>query len=147
MLRSKFGGTIAPLSLALCVVVSVGIYSTACAEETSPAPETVAPIPAGSPDLTLPSNPNEAVVIWERDRCEYVLIQKADGHGIIMQFSAERLKPGDVIESEFHFSVNSGKKFTNKGTGETGMLRGYKFGLTRKQALKHFPKSCKAPTE
>ncbi|MFN0315267.1 MAG: hypothetical protein ACKVQA_09545 [Burkholderiales bacterium] len=89
----------------------------------------------------------EATIVWERDRCEYVLIEKADGYGLIMQFSAERLKPGDVIESEFRFSVNSGKQFTNKRTGETGMLRGVKFGLTRNQALKSFPKSCKAPAE
>ncbi|MSQ58269.1 MAG: hypothetical protein EXR36_01070 [Betaproteobacteria bacterium] len=89
----------------------------------------------------------EATVVWERERCEYVLIKKADGYGLIMQFSAERLKPDDVIESEFQFSVNSGKQFTNKRTGETGMLRGVNFGLTRSQALKSFPKSCKAPAE
>lgn len=89
----------------------------------------------------------EASIIWERERCEYVLIKKADGYGLIMQFSAERLKPDDVIESEFQHSVNSGKQFTNKRTGETGMLRGVKFGLTRSQALKSFPKSCKAPAE
>lgn len=104
--------------------------------------------PTAEPEsYPVPSAANEAVVLWSRDRCEFVLIQKSDGHGIIMQFSAERLKPGDVIESEFQFSVNSGKRFTIKATGETGMLRGYRFGLTRKQALKHFPKECKAPKE
>ena len=89
----------------------------------------------------------EATIVWERDRCEFVLIKKADGYGLIMQFSAERLKPDDVIDSEFQHSVNSGKQFTNMRTGETGMLRGVKFGLTRGQALKSFPKSCKAPAE
>ena len=91
----------------------------------------------------------QARVRWAHERCEYVLIEKADGHGLIMQFSAERLKPDDVIESEFQFSVNSGKVFTNLATQETGMLRGYKFGLTRTQAIKFLQANCKkqAPQE
>ena len=92
---------------------------------------------------------DQATVRWAHERCEYVLIERADGHGLIMQFSAERLKPDDVIEAEFQFSVNSGKVFTNIATQETGMLRGYKFGLTRAQAVKFLQSNCKkqAPQE
>lgn len=85
----------------------------------------------------------EATVVWSHERCEYILIKKQDGHGIITQFSAERLKEGDVIHSDFRHSVNSGQKFTNKATGETGMLRGAVYELTRLQALKKIQGICK----
>lgn len=95
------------------------------------------------------AEPEDATIEWSHARCEYILIKKASGHGIITQFSAERLKPGDVISSDFRHSVNSGKIFTNKATGETGMLRGAAFDLTRSQALKKIQGICKkhAPQE
>lgn len=95
------------------------------------------------------AEPEDATIEWSHGRCEYILIKKADGHGIITQFSAERLKQGDVISSDFRHSVNSGKIFTNKATGETGMLRGAAFELTRAQALKKIQGICKkhAPQE
>lgn len=91
----------------------------------------------------------EAAVVWSHPRCEYILIKKADGHGIITQFSAERLKENDVITSDFSQSVNTQKKFVNKASGETGMLRGAAFELTRAQALKKIQGICKkhAPKE
>lgn len=91
----------------------------------------------------------EAEVLWSHERCEYILIMKGDGHGIISQFSAERMKAGDKITAPFHLSVNSFKKFTHQATGETGMLRGTAFGLTRMQALKKIQGICRkyAPKE
>lgn len=88
-------------------------------------------------------------VNWSHERCEYILVVLDDGYGIITQFSAERLKAGDKISAAFHFSINSGKKFINQATGETGMLRGAAFGLTRAQALKRIQGICKrhAPKE
>lgn len=91
----------------------------------------------------------EAEVVWSHERCEYILITKADGHGIVSQFSAERMKAGDRISAPFHLSVQSFKKFTHRSTGETGMLRGTAFGLTRAQALKKIHGICRryAPKE
>lgn len=91
----------------------------------------------------------DATVIWSHPRCEYILIKKSDGHGVITQFSAERLKENDVITADFSHSVNSGKKFVIKSTGETGMLRGAAYELSRAQALKKIKGICSrfAPQE
>jgi len=93
------------------------------------------------------SSAEEVTVRWERERCEYLLIQKADGYGLIMQLSGDRLKENDVFESDLTNSINTSRVFTHKATGQTGMLRGIKYELTRKQALREFPQSCKAPKE
>lgn len=104
---------------------------------------------AALPCLAEETAGEEATVVWSNPRCEYILIRKADGHGVITQFSAERLQENDVIVAEFRHSINSGKRFVNKATGETGMLRGTAFELTRAQALKRIHGICKrhAPPE
>lgn len=89
----------------------------------------------------------EAKILWSRERCEMLLVQKPDGEvGVILQLSEGRAQIGDELEGDFD-SINSIRKMKNRVSGEEIMMRGVRYSSSRKYVLEVMPKWCKAPKE
>jgi hypothetical protein len=89
----------------------------------------------------------EAKILWSREGCEMILVQKPDGElGVVLQLSEGRAQVGDELEGDFD-SINSIRKMVNRASGEEIMMRGVRYSSSRKYVLQVMPKWCKAPKE
>ena len=89
----------------------------------------------------------EAKILWSKQGCEMILVEKPDGEvGVVLQLSEGRVEIGDELEGDFD-SINAIRKMKNRASGEEIMMRGVRYSTSRKYVLQVMPKWCKAPKE
>lgn len=75
-----------------------------------------------------------AEVVWNDDKCDFVLVKNEDGHAVVLKASPISLQPGDVLDGQLD-QVGFFRKIAKAGTGETTMMRTMKYGVRRKVAV------------
>jgi hypothetical protein len=89
----------------------------------------------------------EATILWSRDRCEMILVEKPGSeYGVVLRLSDGRVDIGDKLEGDFD-SINQIRNIKNLASGEEIMMRGVRYSSSRKYVLQVMPKWCKAPKE
>jgi hypothetical protein len=96
---------------------------------------------------TFAAQAGEATILWSRDRCEMILVEKPAGeYGVVLRLSDGRVDIGDKLEGDFE-SINQIRNIKNLASGEEIMMRGVRYSTSRKYVLQVMPKWCKAPKE
>jgi hypothetical protein len=91
----------------------------------------------------------EVTVEWVNERCDFVLTRNDEGYGVVLKLTPVQVSAGDMLEGALA-RINYTGRVVNKSTGEAVMMRGLKYGVRRKEAVRSitgYSRNCKPPEE
>jgi hypothetical protein len=96
-----------------------------------------------------PAAPRISTVDWAQEKCDYLIAKNEDGYTIVSILSPGKFTAGDVLEGDIH-SVGYIRRIVKQGSGDVIMMRGEKYGIKRKVAVKtvrEWSRYCKPEDE
>lgn len=113
-------------SVALASMFAMGWAGSARAQSDAPAPRV-------------------STIDWVSERCDYLIAKTDEGYAVVFIMSPAKLSVGDTLEGDIH-SVGYIRRIIKQGSGDVIMMRGEKYGIKRKVAVKtirEYSRYCK----
>lgn len=95
------------------------------------------------------AQPRVSTVDWTGEKCDYLIAKNEDGYTVVSILSPAKFSIGDVLEGDIH-SVGYIRRIVKQGSGDVIMMRGEKYGIKRKLAVKYvreWSRYCKPEDE
>ncbi|MEO8039761.1 MAG: hypothetical protein ABI794_13410 [Betaproteobacteria bacterium] len=93
--------------------------------------------------------PVTVTVEWTAEKCDFVLTKDEYGHGVVRKLSPVTLEAGEVLVGNLS-RINFSGRVIKQATGEATMMRGMRYGVRRKEAVRtivEWSRYCKPPLE